>query len=94
VSQVVLGVVGWGLQDNPQIQKVRIECHTDSIGRSLANQKLSQRRADAVRLSLVARGIDPDRLEAVGFGATQPIASNTTARGRAENRRTEFRIEE
>jgi outer membrane protein OmpA-like peptidoglycan-associated protein len=54
--------------------------------------RLSQRRAEAVLDYLISKGISPDRLEAVGFGPTKPIASNKTASGRAKNRRTEFRI--
>lgn len=62
--------------------------HTDSSGSDAYNQKLSQRRADAVKDMLVTRfGIDASRLTAVGYGETKPIASNATADGRAENRR-------
>jgi outer membrane protein OmpA-like peptidoglycan-associated protein len=54
--------------------------------------RLSQRRAQAVLDYLVSKGVSPDRLEAIGFGPTKPVASNKTARGRGLNRRTEFRI--
>jgi outer membrane protein OmpA-like peptidoglycan-associated protein len=56
------------------------------------NMRLSEARANAVRVYLVSKGIAEDRLEAVGYGPTKPIASNKTAKGRAANRRTEFRI--
>lgn len=80
------------LNDNPRIKKVRVEGHTDSTGKAAFNQKLSQSRAEAVVEYLINQGIDPDRLEAVGYGPDKPIAPNNTAKGRAKNRRTEFNI--
>jgi OmpA-OmpF porin, OOP family len=62
--------------------------HTDSSGDALANLGLSQKRATAVRLALVARGVPAPALKAIGFGAEQPIASNDTEDGKALNRRT------
>jgi OOP family OmpA-OmpF porin len=94
VSQQILSEVAQALTDNPGIKRVRIEGHTDSVGDDVKNLKLSQGRADAVRAALLKLGIDPGRMEAVGFGETKPIASNSTASGRAENRRTEFNIVE
>ncbi|MFO0582953.1 MAG: OmpA family protein [Anaeromyxobacter sp.] len=79
------------LNDFPKA-KIRIEGHTDNIGKPAANLKLSQRRADAVMDYLVSKGISADRLEAKGYGQTQPIASNKTKLGKAKNRRTEFKI--
>jgi outer membrane protein OmpA-like peptidoglycan-associated protein len=79
------------LRDQPKL-RVSIEGHTDAIGGELANMKLSQARAESVRTYLVGKGITADRLEAVGFGTTKPIASNKTEKGRGQNRRTEFRI--
>jgi outer membrane protein OmpA-like peptidoglycan-associated protein len=93
-SQLILKEVALALKDNPSIKKVRIEGHTDSVGDDAQNLKLSQNRADSVRAALLAQGVDPGRLESVGFGETKPIASNSTAAGRAENRRTEFNITE
>lgn len=67
---------------------VTIEGHTDSQGAESYNQTLSQRRADSVKAQLVNRyGIAPERVNAVGFGESRPVASNDTAAGRAENRR-------
>ncbi len=79
------------LHDWPKM-KIGIQGHTDSIGGEASNMRLSQKRAEAVRDYLVAKGIEPERLEATGYGPTKPIASNKTERGRAANRRTEFRI--
>lgn len=68
--------------------KAEIAGHTDSTASDAYNQKLSQRRADAVKSMLVTRfGIDASRLTAVGYGESKPIASNDTADGRAQNRR-------
>jgi len=72
--------------------RISIEGHTDNVGKEAANLTLSQHRAEAVRDYLVAKGISPARLEAVGFGQTKPIASNKTPRGKGQNRRTELRI--
>ena len=72
--------------------RVMVEGHTDSVGSTGTNLKLSQRRADAVREYVIAQGIDPDRLSAVGFGEEKPIDSNQTKQGRERNRRVEFTI--
>ena len=73
---------------------VEIAGHSDSIGDAEYNRFLSQRRAEAVanRLTTVL-GIDPDRVNAMGYGEAEPIASNDTAAGRAQNRRVEARIQ-
>ncbi len=93
-SQKILSEVAQALKDNPRIKKVRVEGHTDSVGDDLKNMKLSQARANSVRDALLHLGIWAERMEAVGFGETKPIASNSTAAGKAENRRTEFNIVE
>lgn len=66
--------------------------HTDSDGSAEYNQSLSQRRADAVAGYLQSRKINPVRLERVGFGERQPVASNATAAGKQENRRVEITL--
>ncbi len=67
--------------------EARIEAHTDSKGSDSYNQKLSERRAASVVNALVNKGVDKYSLESVGFGESQPIASNDTEEGRAQNRR-------
>jgi len=81
------------LDAHPELLKIRIEGHTDSDGDALYNLKLSQARAESVVDALVGRGVDEDRLEPVGFGEAQPLASNADAAGKARNRRVEFHIE-
>jgi OmpA-OmpF porin, OOP family len=71
---------------------VRIEGHTDSQGSSSYNLRLSQERSDAVRAYLIERGIEPIRLNAIGYGEERPIEDNGTSSGRAANRRVEFHI--
>ncbi len=70
--------------------KVEIRGYTDNVGSARANKRLSQRRADAVRNWLIAKGISPDRITAVGMGEANPIADNSTPEGRKLNRRIEF----
>lgn len=72
--------------------KVNVEGYTDNQGDAAKNVELSKARAGAVKARLMAAGISADRLNAVGFGSANPIASNDTAEGRAQNRRTEIRI--
>jgi outer membrane protein OmpA-like peptidoglycan-associated protein len=67
--------------------RYEIDGHTDSVGNSAANQRLSEARANAVVDYLRSKGFDAKRLVAVGFGDTRPIADNATAEGRARNRR-------
>jgi outer membrane protein OmpA-like peptidoglycan-associated protein len=70
--------------------KLGIEGHTDSVGSDVYNQGLSERRAEAVRSYLAEEGIPGSAMTAVGFGKTQPIASDHTAEGRQQNRRVEL----
>lgn len=66
--------------------------HTDSIGTVAYNQKLSVRRAEAVKAYLVSKGIEKNRVYTEGKGKSQPVASNRTAEGRAKNRRVEIEV--
>jgi outer membrane protein OmpA-like peptidoglycan-associated protein len=77
------------LKANPAL-KITIEGHTDSTSTATHNQTLSEKRANAVKQALVTAGIDGVRLNAVGYGATRPVASNDTPLGRAANRRVEL----
>ena len=72
--------------------RIRIEGHTDSIGPADFNQMLSERRADAAKNELIARNLQPERIQAVGFGAAMPVASNATPAGRQQNRRVQIFI--
>lgn len=69
---------------------ILVEGHTDSRGSAKKNEELSFNRADAVRSYLVSRGIPSDKIKAAGIGSVRPIATNTTAEGRANNRRVEL----
>ena len=66
--------------------------HTDSIGSKAYNQKLSVRRAEAVKAYLVSKGIAANRIHTEGKGETQPVADNKTKEGRAKNRRVEIEV--
>ncbi|WDF53975.1 OmpA family protein [Mucilaginibacter sp. KACC 22063] len=71
---------------------LKLAGHTDNVGSDAANMKLSKDRAEAVKSYLVSKGANESRIEAVGYGETQPIASNKTAAGRQKNRRVEFTL--
>ncbi len=73
--------------------KVTVKGYTDSLGDPLYNIDLSQRRAQAVANALVERGVKAENVTAVGFGSANPIATNKTSAGRAQNRRVELQIE-
>jgi OmpA-OmpF porin, OOP family len=66
--------------------------HADSIGSDEYNQRLSVRRADAVKAYMVSKGLEPNRVYTEGKGEKQPVANNKTADGRAKNRRTEIEV--
>ena len=66
--------------------------HTDSVGNDAYNQKLSVRRAEAVKAYLVSKGIEKNRVYTEGKGEKQPVASNKTKEGRAKNRRVEIEV--
>lgn len=72
--------------------RVEIAGHTDNTGTAAHNLQLSQARAEAIVKFLVSKGIKPGRLQAKGYGATQPVAENDTEKGRQLNRRTEVRV--
>jgi outer membrane protein OmpA-like peptidoglycan-associated protein len=79
------------MKENAQI-KIEISGHTDKTGSEPLNFKLSEARAKAVVEYLAQKGIDRSRMEFRGYGSLQPISDNTTPKGRAKNRRVEFKI--
>ncbi len=94
VSFSLLDEIATVIREHPQMRLIRIEGHTDSDGSELYNLKLSQSRAESVRLALIERGIEPGRLTAVGFGQQVPIVPNDSEDNKARNRRVEFIIVE
>jgi OmpA-OmpF porin, OOP family len=85
LDEIAAGLVGQSGID------VEVSGHTDSVGRPAYNKRLSQKRAEAVKEYLIAKGVTVP-LTAVGFGEERPIATNKTDAGRAENRRVEFKV--
>jgi len=80
------------MNDRPAML-IEISGHTDNIGSDETNQKLSERRANAVKTFLVSKGVDVSRITAIGYGETKPIVSNDDEKdGREINRRVEFKI--
>ena len=66
--------------------------YTDSVGSTAFNQKLSEQRAAAVRSYLVGKGVDASRIQSQGRGEKEPVATNATAQGQAQNRRVEIEV--
>lgn len=75
-------------------KKILVEGHTDSRGSDVTNQALSKARADAVASFFISKGVPPDRITTAGLGPSRPVADNTTAEGRANNRRVEIVIQQ
>jgi outer membrane protein OmpA-like peptidoglycan-associated protein len=94
VSYELLDQVATLLRNHPEIEKVRIEGHTDDRGTDEYNVELSRKRAAAVRDHLVGLGIDPARLESEGYGKSKPLVPSKRPADRALNRRVEFVIVE
>lgn len=90
-SKASLDKVMQGLRGQPTMNLL-IEGHTDAVGSNAYNLKLSKQRAASARAYLLESGIEGTRIDSVGFGESQPITSNKTADGRAENRRVEFKV--
>ena len=92
VSHDLLNDVATVMKQHPEVKKIRIEGHASSEGEADYNKDLSDRRAKAVMDFLIKVGVDPERMEAVGYGEERPIADNETEEGREKNRRVEFNI--
>jgi OOP family OmpA-OmpF porin len=88
-SETILTMAYNALIANPDVQ-IEISGHTDNVGSDTYNQTLSLKRAQAVKNWLVKNGIASNRMKTVGKGKNEPVASNETDEGRAENRRIEF----
>ena len=91
LGRTSLDVIAELIKGSPNTKFI-VEGHTDSDGSNAYNQKLSDERANVVKQALIQRGVNGDNLEAVGFGETAPVATNATAKGKAENRRTEVKV--
>ena len=87
----VLGSVALVLKEYKSTM-IEVAGHTDSTGSNSYNQMLSQQRAQAVSNVLMNNGVQPVRIDTVGYGETRPIASNNTAEGRQQNRRVELTL--
>ncbi|MGZ3420144.1 MAG: OmpA family protein [Polyangiales bacterium] len=94
VSQGVIEAVAKTLKEHPEIKHVRVEGHTDNVGKPDYNKELSRKRAEAVANALVKAGVAKARLSSAGFGLEKPLVDNGTEEGRTANRRVEFHIEE
>lgn len=79
------------MRDNPTLT-IQINGHTDNVGKAEDNMVLSNNRAQSVVKYLASKGVEPSRLSFKGYGATQPVADNTSEEGRAKNRRTELKV--
>jgi OOP family OmpA-OmpF porin len=95
-SKKVLTQLATIMKDNPEITKLRVEGHTDDAGekKGFDNTKLSKERAQSVADWLTKNGVDTSRLTVVGWGSQHPLAANDNAAHMAENRRTEFHVQE
>lgn len=90
-SQVELRKLLLFLRQNA-LAKIELRGHTDNVGTMAYNLQLSRKRAEAVRQYLLDNGVAATRIQAQGYGETKPVASNATDAGRAQNRRTEFKL--
>lgn len=91
-SHSLLHEVAGMLTDNPQIELMDVEGHTDSQGGASMNKRLSKDRAKSVVAFLIKSGVKKSRLQAKGYGPDRPVADNETEQGRDQNRRVEFTI--
>lgn len=90
-SKAILDDAAKGLNGQKNL-KLLISGYTDTSGNSGYNQQLSAQRAEAVRQYLISKGVDASRMESKGFGSANPKADNSSAEGREQNRRVEFKV--
>jgi len=88
-TKVALAKVSGILEAYPSL-KLQVEGYTDSVGSDEYNEKLSENRADSVKDFLVSQGVKMDNISAAGYGKSDPVADNSTAAGRAQNRRVQL----
>jgi outer membrane protein OmpA-like peptidoglycan-associated protein len=88
-TKISLAKVAVIIQAYPSL-KLQVEGYTDNVGSDMLNQKLSENRADSVKAFLIAQGTDPNSITSTGYGKSNPVADNSTAAGRAQNRRVEL----
>ena len=93
LAQNKLASVAKALNETDKRRQIVVEGHTDSRGSDNYNRKLSLQRAESVRSYLVGQGVPAARISAMGRGEDQPVASNRTAEGRANNRRVEIIVQ-
>ncbi|MEZ4855299.1 MAG: OmpA family protein [Gelidibacter sp.] len=91
VSKIELNKLSKYLKDNSKLN-IEIYGHTDNIGTKKRNEELSQERAESVSKYLILQGLDVSRIHWFGFGSSQPVSTNETEEGRAQNRRVEFKL--
>jgi len=91
-SHALLDDVAEVLQENPDAKEIEVAGHTDATGSADLNRKLSNERAEAVRVYLISKGVSAERLKAKGYGPDQPIGDNANDEGKEKNRRVEFKV--
>ena len=90
ISREILQDVARSLVTNPTV-RVEVAGHTDSTGSRAVNERLSLARAESVKAFLIENGVAAEQMEVRGYASTQPVATNKTVSGRAQNRRVELR---
>jgi OOP family OmpA-OmpF porin len=91
-KEAISGIVDEIKTSKNKVIDINVVGHTDSVGTEEYNQELSVRRANAVKDYMVSEGVDPSIIDVKGMGEAEPVASNSTAEGRAQNRRVEISV--